>query len=504
MWLFDPEQTPQRKYAPDLMKDRDIVRISRQFPLWVARLAARAGRRRRPAHLVLAGRGDRVLLGLAGAGLAAAPRDLVDQLDLPHASASGRSSPATSPPTSGGWPSRRWASRGTTCTTPTRPARGTACCVASSTPRPGSSGRWRSRLGPRRALAGQGADRRQARGTSPGRPARRRLTQTRDLLSSTGAGSDGVVTAGRGARRSPAPPPARMTAAERREQLIEIARGAVRRARLRRHVDRGDRRARRGLEAGRLRALRRQGGALRRRGRPRGAQPARHDAGRADRRAARGCCSSRRRSRCSTTSSSPRTASGSWCATARSARPRARSSRSSATSRRGWSTSWPRSSSARGFDANAAPMYAQMLVGMVGTTGQWWLDARKPSKEVVAAHLVNLAWHGLAGLERNPRCAPPQPLSLLSTRASCGSSRASCGSSRARAGYRHETRVNPPQGRVTRRRPGSTMGGQAVRPRAEAVTAARPRAAGRCCRSAGASRPSRTSVGRAWTPRRCS
>lgn len=58
---------------------------------------------------------------------------------------------------------------------------------------------------------------------------------------------------------------------------------------------------------------------------------------------------------------------------------------------------------ARGFDPKAAPMYAQMLVGMVGTTGQWWLDARKPSKEVVAAHLVNLAWHGLAGLETNPR-----------------------------------------------------------------------------------------------------
>jgi stearoyl-CoA desaturase (Delta-9 desaturase) len=36
MWLFNPEQTPQRKYAPDLMKDRDIVRVSRQFPLWVA------------------------------------------------------------------------------------------------------------------------------------------------------------------------------------------------------------------------------------------------------------------------------------------------------------------------------------------------------------------------------------------------------------------------------------------------------------------------------------
>jgi stearoyl-CoA desaturase (delta-9 desaturase) len=35
MWLFDTEQTPQRKYAPDLMKDHDIVRISRQFPIWV-------------------------------------------------------------------------------------------------------------------------------------------------------------------------------------------------------------------------------------------------------------------------------------------------------------------------------------------------------------------------------------------------------------------------------------------------------------------------------------
>jgi AcrR family transcriptional regulator len=58
--------------------------------------------------------------------------------------------------------------------------------------------------------------------------------------------------------------------------------------------------------------------------------------------------------------------------------------------------------SARGLDERAAPMYAQMLVGMVGTTGQWWLDTRSPSKDVVAAHLVNLAWHGLAGLQRTP------------------------------------------------------------------------------------------------------
>ncbi|HEX6246737.1 MAG TPA: acyl-CoA desaturase [Nocardioidaceae bacterium] len=35
-WLFDQEQTNQRQYAPDLLKDKDIVRVSRQFPMWVA------------------------------------------------------------------------------------------------------------------------------------------------------------------------------------------------------------------------------------------------------------------------------------------------------------------------------------------------------------------------------------------------------------------------------------------------------------------------------------
>jgi AcrR family transcriptional regulator len=56
----------------------------------------------------------------------------------------------------------------------------------------------------------------------------------------------------------------------------------------------------------------------------------------------------------------------------------------------------------RDFDARLAPIYSQMLVGMVGTTGQWWLDARHPEKQVVAAHLVNLAWNGLAGMEKHP------------------------------------------------------------------------------------------------------
>jgi len=62
--------------------------------------------------------------------------------------------------------------------------------------------------------------------------------------------------------------------------------------------------------------------------------------------------------------------------------------------------------SARGFDPQAAPLYAQMLVGMVALTGQFWLDHRKPKKADVAAHLVNLAWNGLSGLEKKPTVPP--------------------------------------------------------------------------------------------------
>lgn len=56
----------------------------------------------------------------------------------------------------------------------------------------------------------------------------------------------------------------------------------------------------------------------------------------------------------------------------------------------------------RGLDPRYSPIYAQMLVGMVALTGQHWLDQRTASKEEVAAHLVNLAWNGLAGMERAP------------------------------------------------------------------------------------------------------
>ncbi|MFC3898240.1 TetR family transcriptional regulator [Lentzea rhizosphaerae] len=57
----------------------------------------------------------------------------------------------------------------------------------------------------------------------------------------------------------------------------------------------------------------------------------------------------------------------------------------------------------QGYDRKLAALYAQALVGMVALTGQWWLEVRKPKKDEVAAHLVNLAWNGLSAMEHKPK-----------------------------------------------------------------------------------------------------
>jgi AcrR family transcriptional regulator len=58
-----------------------------------------------------------------------------------------------------------------------------------------------------------------------------------------------------------------------------------------------------------------------------------------------------------------------------------------------------------GFDPAIAPLYAQMLVGLVALAGQWWHDNRETfaiDKPALAAHLVNLAWNGMRHLRANP------------------------------------------------------------------------------------------------------
>jgi len=63
----------------------------------------------------------------------------------------------------------------------------------------------------------------------------------------------------------------------------------------------------------------------------------------------------------------------------------------------------------RNYEPKLAGLYSQALVGMVALTGQWWLDARKPKKDEVAAHLVNLAWNGLSHLEAKPQLRTRKP-----------------------------------------------------------------------------------------------
>ncbi len=57
---------------------------------------------------------------------------------------------------------------------------------------------------------------------------------------------------------------------------------------------------------------------------------------------------------------------------------------------------------AHDLDPRTAPLYAQMLVGIVAMPAQWWLENRAMSKEEVAAHMVNLAWNGLRGMRARP------------------------------------------------------------------------------------------------------
>ena len=63
----------------------------------------------------------------------------------------------------------------------------------------------------------------------------------------------------------------------------------------------------------------------------------------------------------------------------------------------------------RDYDPRLAELYSQALVGSVALAGRWWLEVRKPRKEIVAAHLVNLAWNGLSHLEKKPTLLTRQP-----------------------------------------------------------------------------------------------
>jgi AcrR family transcriptional regulator len=55
-----------------------------------------------------------------------------------------------------------------------------------------------------------------------------------------------------------------------------------------------------------------------------------------------------------------------------------------------------------GYDPKAAPIYANALIGMVTFVGKWWTEQRKPPVEEVAKHMSALAWMGLRHLPKRP------------------------------------------------------------------------------------------------------
>ena len=56
----------------------------------------------------------------------------------------------------------------------------------------------------------------------------------------------------------------------------------------------------------------------------------------------------------------------------------------------------------RGFDRAHAPLYSRGVIGLIANIGQWWLETGSPSREVVAAHIANLVFNGLERLEQDP------------------------------------------------------------------------------------------------------
>ncbi len=136
LWLFDPNKTSQEKFSPDLLADSKIKKVDAAFgPLVAASLLLPAligglwgcpGMARSPRSSGPAWCGSRCCTTSPGRSTRSATR-----------SATRTSKSATGRGTSPGWPSRRSASRGTTCTTRTRPVPGTARSRGRSTRAPG-------------------------------------------------------------------------------------------------------------------------------------------------------------------------------------------------------------------------------------------------------------------------------------------------------------------------------------------------------------------------------
>ena len=57
----------------------------------------------------------------------------------------------------------------------------------------------------------------------------------------------------------------------------------------------------------------------------------------------------------------------------------------------------------QGLDPASAPVYGQILAGGVGQIGQWWSENMQVDKKLVAAQVTNRLYLGLRGMEKDPQ-----------------------------------------------------------------------------------------------------
>lgn len=69
-----------------------------------------------------------------------------------------------------------------------------------------------------------------------------------------------------------------------------------------------------------------------------------------------------------------------------------------------------------GLDSGGAEAWAQGLVGMVQSAGDWWLERRTMSRSALTDYLTTLIWGGVAGVLGMADAAPPAPLHVVPPR----------------------------------------------------------------------------------------
>lgn len=64
---------------------------------------------------------------------------------------------------------------------------------------------------------------------------------------------------------------------------------------------------------------------------------------------------------------------------------------------------------AAGFNTKVAPIYAHALIGMVTLTGQWWRENQQLDIKTVASHVAAIGWMGLRHIPKKPTFAKRGP-----------------------------------------------------------------------------------------------